>query len=178
MNTSTYIKKFYNNQNFYPDGVIFFINTDPDNYEAYIDTIGKCIDTLSIDEMDTILNEHSYLAISGKNFDFFSAIEQDASDLIIESSDQTSVLVPTKGSIATTVIVVVFLVIFLITKHNAANKRPKAQIYLNQTFEILSKREVFKGDRREIIKDYYKTDNRKTGTNIGIPKFKGRGGRF
>ena len=174
MSTSSYIRKFYNSKSFSPDGVVFFINTDPNNYVAYIDTIGKCIDTFPISEMDTILQTHSYLATAENEFEFFSAIERDSSDFIIESSNTTSLLIPTKGSIATTVIVVIFWVIFLITKHNAANKRPKAQIYLNQTFEVISKREVFKGDRREVLKDYYKTDVRKTGTGVGFPGKRGR----
>ncbi len=178
MTTSKYIEKFYNQNDFYPDGVVFFLNTDIDNSEAYVLPLGKCIDTLSNATIEDILEEHSYLAIAeGRKYEFFSAIEKDASDFIIKENGLSDILIPTKTSIAITIISVIGLVVFLITKHNAANKKPKAQIYLNQTFEIVSKREVYKGDRREVINGYYKTDNTKRGTGVNI-KIGGKGRRF
>ncbi len=160
LSSPSYIKRFYKNQSFSPDGVVFFISTDKDNREVYIDTIGKCIDVLSVEQTEKILSSTSHLATRDEYYEFFCSVEKETSDFIIKTSFDDSVFIPSKTSITATIIVVVFVSFILITKHNAANKRPKAQIYLNQTFEVVSKNEVFIGDRKEIISNYYKSQNK------------------
>lgn len=171
-----YADKFYINNNFHPDSVMFIISKDPLNHQIFIHPTGTYIETFSSASIKEVLESTKNLAITERYYDFFVKIEEESSSYIKNIDALIAKLIPSKMSIAISFASVVCVILILFNLHNKANTKPKAQIYLNQSFKVLYCHEVFLGDEKEIIKDYYKKDDIQP--TFPNNKFNNRFGKF
>ena len=153
-----------------------------DNREIYIATTGTYEYKLQ-SRIDKMLDK-AYVNVS--NGDYYQAFDDmlDYVDNYSGSVISIQILKPTGASIFFSIIVVIIVAAILIVMHNAANKKPKASVYLakHDGFVVDEHDTVFCGQRDEVIRNYYRSNNssgsRSGGSSGGSRSFGGGGRRF
>lgn len=153
-----YANNFYINKKFFPNSIMFIISKDPLNHQLYIYPTGVYIETLSKPSITEILESTKGYAMSEEYYEFFIKTENEFSHYIKNFDALIAKLKPSNMSIAISFSSIVCVLLILFNIHNKANVKPKAQIYLNQSFKVINSYEIFLGDEKEVIKDYYKKD--------------------
>lgn len=170
-----YAEHYYESQLTQDDGVILLI--DMDNREIYIATTGTYEYKLQ-GRIDAMLDK-AYDNVN--NSDYYQAFDSmlDYVDNYSGSVISIQILKPTPESIFFSVLVVIIVAVILITKHNAANKKPKASVYLakHDGFVVDEHDTVFCGQRDEVIRNYYKS-NTSSGSRSGGSRSSGSSRSF
>ena len=167
-----YADEFYDDNHFRTDGVLFLL--DMDNREIYISTAGRCIDWLSDEALDEILDSNYHYASEG---DYYSCLEN--------IGWQTCEIVETEvnpifrshragGAVAGPILIVaVIVVIVWMVKHGSANRYTKAGTYMGSNFTIKRKDVTYRGCRDEVLHGYYRQE---TSSGGGITPSSSGGG--
>lgn len=168
--TRDYTDDFYDQTVAEPNG--FLLAIDMDNREVYVNTVGTCIDNISDEEIDLILDSTYTYASDGDYADFFSksmALVLDAyvGDIAENGGDEyyaepANPWLPTSYSLIATVVVMVIVAVVLILVHNKNNRAPSAEAYMGSSFAVENSNTMFMGIRHEVMHDYY-ADNDNNG---------------
>ncbi len=149
-----YSNDYYDANHFRPDGVMFMI--DMDNRIIYIDTVGKCIDHISGNDIDTAL-DRAYTHAS--NGEYYTCFEKMSSFICEEiEKHENPILGALSFSLTTLLIsagIAAIITIILLIKHSAANKKTTAERYIGSNFKVHDRNTVYMGCRHEVIHGYY-----------------------
>lgn len=164
--TQNYSNDFYDSHNFRPDGVMFSI--DMDNREIYIDTVGRCIEMITDDMVDSALDVSYSYATDGE----YEACLSLMGDIICSTIEECEnpLLAAVKPSFFTIIIMLIVTVIYVIVlliKHNKANGTVAAEHYMGNDFAVKNINTVFMGVRKEVIKGYYEKANSSGSSSLG-----------
>lgn len=153
--TQDYSNDFYDSHNFRPDGVMFSI--DMDNREIYIDTVGRCIEMITDDNVNSALDVSYSYATDGDYVSCLSLMGDIICSTIEECENPLLAAVkPSFFTIIAMLVVAVIVVIVLFVKHNKANGTVAAEHYMGKDFAVKNIDTVFMGIQKEVLKGYYK----------------------
>lgn len=152
--TQNYSNDFYDSHNFRPDGVMFSI--DMDNREIYIDTVGRCIEMITDDMVDSAL-EVSYSYATDGEYEACLSLMGDIICSTIEECENPllAAVKPSFFTIVVMLVAAVVVVIVLLVKHYKDNSTVAAEHYMGNDFSVKNINTVFMGVRKEVLKDYY-----------------------
>lgn len=141
------------------DGIVYSI--DLNSKQLYISTFGRCADILSKEELSFILDKSYNYATNGEYYECLRKMVNESFSATnffsISNLEISEKFIPTPKSILFGFIVSMCIVFILLSLHNLANKKPSATTYLSSNIIIKDKREFYLGNTKEVIKDYYKT---------------------
>lgn len=141
------------------DGIVYLI--DLNSKQLYISTFGRCADILSKEELSFILDKSYNYATNGEYYECLRKMVNESFSATnffsISNLEISEKLIPTPKSILFGFILSMCIVFILLSLHNLANKKPSATTYLSSNIIIKDKREFYLGNTKEVIKDYYKT---------------------
>lgn len=162
----TYSDDFYDEVIDRTDGVLYMI--DMDNRNIYINTVGKCIDQLTDAKIEKILDASYQLASEKEYFSCLERMHQKAYAVIKKAENPYLYAISFGwGSILSVIAITVAIVALCILKHHRSNRRPLADKYLNNSFQISDKQIIYQGSRDEVIRDYYKENTDSGGSGSG-----------
>ena len=150
----------------YPnDGLLFLINIQ--SKTLYINTVGKCIQGIPREYIDHVLNS-VYLYATREEYGMcLKSMAEECFDVYSTQTDNNSlhsIAIPTGKSLIFSFAVTALIVSMLLLAHYNSNKSPSAKMYSDNDFYVNFKNDVFIGDTKEIIHNYYKqpvkTDNK------------------
>ena len=153
-----YADEFYDDNHFRQDGVLFMI--DMDNREVYICTTGKCIDILTDEKLDRILDENYTYAGDGE---YYQCLKEVGSDtfLILESNLNIFFGAHLTAMYAVLFVLVItgIVLIVLLIMHRKTNRQPSAAQYMGANFRVVNRDNTYMGCRDEVLHGYYRQDD-------------------
>ena len=142
----------------YPnDGLLFLINIQ--NKTLYINTVGKCIQGIPREYIDHVL-DNVYLHATREDYGLcFKYMAEECYNIYsaqTNSGSLYSIAIPTGKSLVFSFATTILIITTLLLAHYNSNKSPNVKIYSDNDFYINFKNDVFIGDTKEVIRNYYK----------------------
>lgn len=164
--SSSYVDRYFQEHAEHKSGAVVVISES--QQQVYISVYGELENYFSSSQLykhetsltELLVYDTHYEALSSAGQYITSTIN--AEGVVFDTHKNISwirVLLPTTTSIAIGVIVTAIIVVVVVVKHNSACKKVKAKAYLDNTFEIQNRDDIYMGERIERIPNYYKKRN-------------------
>ena len=162
---SSYASRFYDERDFYDDGILFLI--DLDNREIYIDTVGGCISTFTDYHIDKMLDrgmEYIYSDYYKVFESMFEYAKPKLSRLAVNLENpnyhfwqKVKDAAPEPDAILIIIIITVVVVVVLILKHKRRTKNVSTKQYLSADdgFVVNNRNDIYITSRVNVIHGYY-----------------------
>lgn len=153
--TKAYIDSFHDAETYGVNSVLFVI--DLDNEIVYINTTGYCIEILTNNSVEYILENTYYYAKQGKYYDFFKEASNLSTNFITKNASK-SYTVPSVLSLALSLTIsLLVIIIFLYERNISLFHKNISPNKIEGEFKILTKDTIFIGDKTNISQDFYQT---------------------